>query len=164
MLYVSLDILVEKPLGPFASQWRFVRLLCEIHWWLKNVVRIPWGSFSGSVYANASNKCTCWHIQHSLCMQGKSPHMLDTPEPSFQIDEKSTKFHVLALLTLCMGKPKWVNLQWSAFHQGLHCFFKVKKIFRQENTIVFESYNLPPLDKWNGPSQVYWFKSEVRVL
>ena len=34
----------------------------------------------------------------------------------------------------------------AAFHQGLHC--KGKKIFRQNNTIYFEIYNLTLLDMY----------------
>ena len=30
----------------------------------------------------------------------------------------------------------------AAFHQGLHCLPRPKPIFRKENTILFEKYNL----------------------
>ena len=42
----------------------------------------------------------------------------------------------------------------AAFHQGLHCL-KVKKIFRQRIQYFFKNYNLTPLDRYNGLSQVY---------
>ena len=37
-------------------------------------------------------------------------------------------------------------------------FVKVKKMFRQKNTVVFENYNLTPIDMYNGLSQVYCIK------
>ena len=33
----------------------------------------------------------------------------------------------------------------AAFHQGLHCYVKVKKISRQKKTIFVFNYNLTPL-------------------
>ena len=42
----------------------------------------------------------------------------------------------------------------AAFHQYLHCLLKVKMIFRQNNTIFYENYNLTPLDMCNGLSRV----------
>ena len=42
-----------------------------------------------------------------------------------------------------------------AFHQGLH--------FRQKITIFFESYNLTPLDVYNGLTQVYRIRLEGRI-
>ena len=46
-----------------------------------------------------------------------------------------------------------------AFHQGLNCL-QVKKIFRQENTMLFLNYNLTPIDVYNGLSQVNCIKPE----
>ena len=43
----------------------------------------------------------------------------------------------------------------AAFHRGSALFVKVKKIFRQKNTIFLENDNLTPLDMYNGLSQVY---------
>ena len=41
---------------------------------------------------------------------------------------------------------------------------KVKKIFRQKNTIFYENYNLLlPLYMYNGLSQVYDIKPEERI-
>ena len=37
---------------------------------------------------------------------------------------------------------------------------KVKQIFRQKNTIFFENYNLTPLDKYNGLSQVFFISNK----
>ena len=51
----------------------------------------------------------------------------------------------------------------NAFHQGLHCFVKVKKTFRQKNQIFFENYNPIPLDMNNGLSHVYCIKPEGRI-
>ena len=50
-----------------------------------------------------------------------------------------------------------------AFHQGLHCLL-MKKLSSDKNTIVFENYNLTPLDMYNGLSQVYCIKLEGRIL
>ena len=33
---------------------------------------------------------------------------------------------------------------YAAFHQGPHCLKRLKKIFRQTNTIFFENYNGTP--------------------
>ena len=41
---------------------------------------------------------------------------------------------------------------------------KVKKIFRQNNTIFFLNYNLTPLDMYNGLSQVYCIEPEEKFL
>ena len=43
---------------------------------------------------------------------------------------------------------------------GSSLFVKTKKIFRQNNTIFFENYNLSPLDMYNGLSQVYCIKPD----
>ena len=43
---------------------------------------------------------------------------------------------------------------------GSTLFVKVKKIFRQKNTIFLENYNWTPLDIYNGLSQVYCIKPE----
>ena len=37
---------------------------------------------------------------------------------------------------------------------------KLKKNFRQKNTIYLENYNLTPLDMYNGLSQVYYIKPQ----
>ena len=50
----------------------------------------------------------------------------------------------------------------AAFHQG-RTVCKGKKIFRQYNTIIFENYNLTPLDMYNGLSQVFFIKPEGRI-
>ena len=52
-----------------------------------------------------------------------------------------------------------------AFHQGLHSsvFVKVKKIFRQNNTIFYENYNLTPLDMYNRLSKVYGIIQEGKM-
>ena len=42
-------------------------------------------------------------------------------------------------------------------------FVKVKKIFRQKNTIFFENYTLTHLDMYNGLSEVYCIKPEGRT-
>ena len=38
-----------------------------------------------------------------------------------------------------------------------------KTIFRERNTILFENYNLLPLEIHNGPSQIYCIKPEGRI-
>ena len=48
----------------------------------------------------------------------------------------------------------------AAFHQGLHCLLRQKKIIRQKNTVFFINYNLTSLDMYNGLSQVYCIKPE----
>ena len=42
----------------------------------------------------------------------------------------------------------------------VYTVWKGKKIFSQKNTICFWNYNLPPLDRHNGLSQVYCIKQE----
>ena len=46
---------------------------------------------------------------------------------------------------------------------GSTLFVKVKQIFRQINTLLFENYNLKPLDMYNGLSSVYCIKPEGRI-
>ena len=46
---------------------------------------------------------------------------------------------------------------------GSSLLVKVKKIFRQKNTICRENYNLTPLDTYNGLSQLYCIKPEGRI-
>ena len=73
------------------------------------------------------------------------------------------------LLTLCI----WGNLtnredqnempHYAAFHQGSTVFVKVKKTFRQNNTIFFFNYNLTLLEMYNVLSQDYCIKPEGRI-
>ena len=52
----------------------------------------------------------------------------------------------------------------AAFHKMSILFIKVKKIFRQMNTILFcENYNLTPLDMYNGLTEAYCIKPEGRI-
>ena len=73
------------------------------------------------------------------------------------------------LLTLCIREtPKRVHLR--TVKTLIKCSIilhfirvytvKVKKIFRQKNTIFKKIYNLTPLDRYNGLSQVYCIKPE----
>ena len=81
-----------------------------------------------------------------------------------------SKFY--ALLTLCIQKPLngyFTNSEDpdevphdAAFHQGLHCLLRLKKIFRPKNTFL-ENYNLTPQDMYNGLAQLYRIKPEGRI-
>ena len=57
--------------------------------------------------------------------------------------------------------PKWVLWQTvktkmkCSIHQGLHCLHRQKWSSDNKNAILFENYNLTPLDMYNGLFQVY---------
>ena len=48
----------------------------------------------------------------------------------------------------------------AAYHQGLHCLLRQKKILQEKNVIFFLNYNLTPLNIDNGPIRVYYIKPE----
>ena len=51
----------------------------------------------------------------------------------------------------------------AAFHQGLHCMFRLKRSSDKKNKIFLENYKRTPLDMYNGLSQVYCIKPEGRI-
>ena len=70
--------------------------------------------------------------------------------------------YLTLLLTLCIQEiPERVLILLDFIR--VYTVKKVKKNFRQKNTIFFENYNLTPLDWYNGPPQVYCIKPEGRI-
>ena len=92
-----------------------------------------------------------------------------------KLTSPQVNYQNLTCLSLCIWEtPKWVLLQTVETQMKSHLmqhfirvytlFVKVKKIFRQNNSICFFlNYNLMPLDMYNGLSQFYCIKLEGRT-
>ena len=89
----------------------------------------------------------------------------------FSRQQKQTTFVVIGILRDTFKTSKGVLLQTVKTQMKcsimLHfirvCSVKVRKIFRQNNTICFENYNPTPLNMYNGLSQSYCIKPERRI-